>query len=52
MTWQKLKDIFKVIGPVMDVELMDNHKGNAMVQFTCADDAIKAIGNGGNGVTL
>lgn len=52
VTWQKLKDIFKVVGPVVDVEIMDNHKGNAMAQFTCADDAIKAIGNGEEGVNV
>lgn len=45
MTWQKLKDIFKVVGPVVDVEIMENHKGNARVQFNSTTDAIKAIGN-------
>ncbi len=44
MTWQKLKDIFKVVGRVVDVEVLEGRKGAAVVQYSTSDDAIKAIG--------
>lgn len=44
VTWQKLKDIFKVVGHVVDVEVLESRKGAAIVQFDSSDDAIKAIG--------
>ncbi len=44
MTWQKLKDIFKVVGRVVDVEILEERKGAAIVQLSTADEAVKAIG--------
>lgn len=48
VTWQKLKDVFKVVGPVANADiLMDRNeksKGCGEVQFDSPTHAINAIG--------
>lgn len=48
VTWQKLKDIFKVAGRVLNADILTDHhgksKGLGEVQFEDANDAINAIG--------
>jgi len=46
-TWQRLKDIFKEVGPVMYADVLRNDrglsKGCGIVEFETREDAIKAI---------
>lgn len=48
VTWQKLKDIFKVVGRVMNADILMDHQGKSKglgeVQFDNSEDAISAIG--------
>lgn len=48
VTWQKLKDVFKVAGKVISVDLAKDRdgksKGYASVQFSDPAEAINAIG--------
>lgn len=48
VTWQKLKDIFKVAGRIVNVEVIKDRdgksKGYGEVQFEEPSEAYKAIG--------
>lgn len=48
VTWQKLKDIFKVVGRVVNADILMDHSGKSKglgeVQFEDPNDAISAIG--------
>jgi len=48
VTWQKLKDIFKVVGMVVNADIMmdssGKSKGYGEVQFDNPNDALNAIG--------
>lgn len=48
VSWQKLKDIFKVIGRVVNVDILTDREGKSKglgeVQFEESGDAISAIG--------
>lgn len=48
VTWQKVKDVFKVAGKVISVDLAKDRdgksKGHALVQFSEPAEAINAIG--------
>ena len=47
VTWQKLKDVFKVAGRIVNVEIQEDNegrsKGCAVVQFEEPSEAISAI---------
>lgn len=47
VTWQKLKDVFKVAGRIVNVEIQEDSegrsKGCAVVQFEESSEAISAI---------
>ena len=41
--WQKLKDVFKVVGPVLNIEFYRDNDGKAaIVQFDNPDTAVSA----------
>lgn len=51
ITWQKLKDIFKVAGRIVNADILTDREGRSKglgeVQFEDSGEAIGAIGEGG-----